>query len=193
EDIKHVSDSRTLANESDYLPKLVVVSESILAYSGTFTSQAGAQRRYFWAALCALDDSRHGREDAQTSKEILPGDLKMDGANGGNDGGVYTAERTKRCEFHSISRPLTIERVRSSVCTQDISTERGLSWRSCGMQRETCYHPLFALTQTHPSSGLENDSAEEQNATEVGNRSSPDSPHIMPADRGFSTPLKPGN
>lgn len=29
-----------------------------------------------------------------------------------------------RCEFHSISRPLTIERVRSSVCTQDISTER---------------------------------------------------------------------
>lgn len=31
---------------------------------------------------------------------------------------------TEGCEFHSISRPLTIERVRSSVCTQDISTER---------------------------------------------------------------------
>lgn len=27
-------------------------------------------------------------------------------------------------EFHSISRPLTIERVRSAVCTQDISSER---------------------------------------------------------------------
>lgn len=70
-----------LANESDCLPKLVVVSESVLVYLGTFTSQAGAHRRYFWAALCALDDSHHGREDAQTSKEILPGDLKTDGVS----------------------------------------------------------------------------------------------------------------
>lgn len=34
---------------------------------------------------------------------------------------------------------------------------------------------------------------EEQNVAKVGNRSSPDSPHIVPADRGFSTPLEPGN
>lgn len=39
-------------------------------------------------------------------------------------GGVYTARGRSGCEFHSISRPLTIERVRSSVCTQDISMER---------------------------------------------------------------------
>lgn len=38
--------------------------------------------------------------------------------------GCIYGKRTKRCEFHSISRPLTIERVRSSVCTQDISRER---------------------------------------------------------------------
>lgn len=37
--------------------------------------------------------------------------------------GCMYGERTKRCEFHSISRPLTIERVHSSVCTQNISTE----------------------------------------------------------------------
>jgi len=66
---------------SDYLSKLVVVSRSILAYSDTLTSQVGAHRRYFWVALCALDDSRYGREDAETSKEILSGDLKMDGVS----------------------------------------------------------------------------------------------------------------
>lgn len=32
--------------------------------------------------------------------------------------------RGREREFHSISRPLTIERVRSAVCTQDISSER---------------------------------------------------------------------
>lgn len=37
--------------------------------------------------------------------------------------GCIYGER-KGCEFHSISRPLTIERVHSSVCTQDISMER---------------------------------------------------------------------
>jgi len=71
-------DSRMFVNESDYLLKLVVVKESILAYSDTFTSQDGTHRRYFWVALCALDDSHHGREDAQMSKKILSGDLKMD-------------------------------------------------------------------------------------------------------------------
>jgi len=74
-------DSRMFVKESDYLLNLVVVKESILAYSGTFTSQDGTHRRYFWVALCALDDSHHGREDAQMSKEILPGDLKMDGVS----------------------------------------------------------------------------------------------------------------
>ncbi|KYN05817.1 hypothetical protein ALC62_03296 [Cyphomyrmex costatus] len=39
----------------------------------------------------------------------------------------------------------------------------------------------------------ENDSVEEQNVAEVANRSSPNSPHIVPTDRGFSTPLEPGN
>lgn len=81
QDVGHVLILEMLTSESDYLPKLVVVSESILAYSDTFTSQVGTRRRYFWVALCALDDSRHGREDAQTSKEILPGDLKTDGVS----------------------------------------------------------------------------------------------------------------
>lgn len=64
-------------------------------------------------------------------------------------------ERTKRCEFHSISRPLTIERVRSSVCTQDISTEKSFrGGRFCGMQRETCCHPSVPSDPDHPSSGL---------------------------------------
>lgn len=63
----------------------------------------------------------------------------------GNDGGCIYDERTKRCEFHSISRPLTIERVRSTVCTQDISTER-----SCGMRGETYYYPVSSASVSPP-------------------------------------------
>jgi len=46
---------------------------------------------------------------------------------------------------------------------------------------------------SHITIGVRNDSMEEQNVAEVGNHNSPDSPHIVPADRGFSTPLELGN
>lgn len=45
---------------------------------------------------------------------------------------------TEGCEFHSISRPLTIERVRSPVCTQDISTERSSVEILRNAQRNLC-------------------------------------------------------
>lgn len=67
-----------VTNENDYLQGLVIISESILAYSRTLTWQAGAHQRYFWAALYVLDDdSRYEKENARTSKETLPRDSRM--------------------------------------------------------------------------------------------------------------------
>ncbi|KYN11108.1 hypothetical protein ALC57_16767 [Trachymyrmex cornetzi] len=132
--------------------------------------------------------------------------------------GCIYDERTKRCEFHSISRPLTIERVHSSVCTQDTSTESSFVEILRNAERNLLpssipsdpnypsglVFPLRMYEQDISGSNFESQNItvsvrkrfgamEEQNVAKVGNRSSPDSPHIVPADRGFSTPLEPGN
>ncbi|EGI67538.1 hypothetical protein G5I_03932 [Acromyrmex echinatior] len=118
--------------------------------------------------------------------------------------GCIYGERTKRCEFHSISRPLTIERVHSSVCTQDISTESSFVEVLRNAERNLLPSPLRMFEQDISGSNLESQNItvsvrkrfgamEEQNVGNVGNRSSPNSPHIVPAERGFSTPLESGN
>ncbi|KYN39664.1 hypothetical protein ALC56_06159 [Trachymyrmex septentrionalis] len=109
--------------------------------------------------------------------------------------GCIYGERTKRCEFHSISRPLTIERVHSSVCTQDISTESSFVEVLRNAERNLLPSSEVISSRRTLLSAYEKrfDAMEEQNVAKVGNRSSPDSPHIVPADRGFSTPLEPGN
>lgn len=125
---------------SDYLSKLVVVSESILAYSGTFTSQADAHRRYFWVALCALDDSRYGREDAETSKEILSGDLKIDGVSH-----EYPSKRVHEI-VHKVSE--TIRLSHESVIGRTNRWWRGISFFPVAVMKSISIREIGKLSHT---------------------------------------------